>query len=221
MISTLRFALRSLIRHQVLLCLLLFLWAPVRAQNIVASCSGCIFILSSDGELSRDGQCADCKSLDLRDLGIQALDQHVFSSLQQLETLDLSDNNIEHIRGDQFKDCINLRWLKLSRNGIKQIDEGSLFGLSALEELEMEETSRPCTSTISDDFFRDLTSLRIVKMNGMGMQGTLRSALFRNLAGLVSFNAADNSFDVEDGAFAGLVLRCASSANPALLPLPW
>ena len=74
---------------------------------------------------------------------ISTLKESIFEDLNNLQSLDISWNNIQEISSDSFHGLTNLYSLKLSRNKINSIDFRSLNGLNTLNTLDLENNLIP------------------------------------------------------------------------------
>ena len=132
---------------------------------------------------------------------IKRINSNAFNGLVNLETLSLSDNEIEVIEANSFESLVNLKVLKLNSNKIKQIYSNTFTGLSNLEELELNSNQ---ILTIEPNAFECLGNLRLLWLNKNNMK-VIESNVFKGLLRLENLNLLFNDIDmIEKNAFEGL-----------------
>ena len=133
--------------------------------------------------------------LDLHDNKITSFSRNMFTGLTSLGKLDLSMNRLDKgnvtLSSDVFADLTGLKKLNLWDNGLGSLPEGVFDDLTSLEELDV--GSNWIVSGLYGDIFKDLSSLKVLKLNGAKAKDngsrSLHRDLFDGLSNLEELNA--------------------------------
>ena len=115
-------------------------------------------------------------------------DNNVFSSLSQLETLNLSHNQLSIIDNTLFSSLSNLKNLNLSHNQLSIIDNTLFSSLSELEELDL---SHNQLSIIDNTIFSSLLQLETLNLSHNQLSIIYKNG-FSSLFNLINLNLSDN-----------------------------
>ena len=149
--------------------------------------------------------------LDLHDNKITSFSRNMFTGLTSLEKLDLSMNRLDEgnvtLSSDVFADLTGLKKLNLWDNGLGSLPEGVFDDLTSLEELDV--GSNWIVSGLYGDIFKDLSSLKVLKLNGAKAKDngsrSLHRDLFDGLSNLEELNIGDNKLtSLHEDLFDGL-----------------
>ena len=149
--------------------------------------------------------------LDLHDNKITSFSRNMFTGLTSLEKLDLSMNRLDEgnvtLSSDVFADLTGLKKLNLWDNGLGSLPEGVFDDLTSLEELDV--GSNWIVSGLYGDIFKDLSSLKVLKLNGAKAKDngsrSLHRDLFDGLRNLEELNIGDNKLtSLHEDLFDGL-----------------
>lgn len=149
--------------------------------------------------------------LDLHDNKITSFSRNMFTGLTSLEKLDLSMNRLDEgnvtLSSDVFADLTGLKKLNLWDNGLGSLPEGVFDDLTSLEELDV--GSNWIVSGLYGDIFKDLSSLKVLKLNGAKTKDngsrSLHRDLFDGLRNLEELNIGDNKLtSLHEDLFDGL-----------------
>ena len=103
----------------------------------------------------------------LRDLSINANKLSEVSRairvLSQLNTLDLGENNIAHLKNESFKGLSNLYGLRLASNGLKELHGVVFDSVPTLHVLNLADNG---IEKMSATIFKKLTKLRVLRLDG-------------------------------------------------------
>ncbi len=136
------------------------------------------------------GALSNCTSVLVLDLSRNRLAQVPASlaSLEVLQTLDLSHNEITSLSGSPILRAENLWRLQLSGNRLSEVGTGLLGGLRALQVLDL---SSNLISVVEMGAFDSNEQLSALRLDGNRL--TDISGLFRSLPGLNWLNVSDNA----------------------------
>ena len=149
--------------------------------------------------------------LDLHDNKITSFSRNMFTGLTSLEKLDLSMNRLDEgnvtLSSDVFAYLTGLKKLNLWDNGLGSLPEGVFDDLTSLEELDV--GSNWIVSGLYGDIFKDLSSLKVLKLNGAKAKDngsrSLHRDLFDGLSNLEELNIGDNKLtSLHEDLFDGL-----------------
>ena len=149
--------------------------------------------------------------LDLHDNKITSFSRNMFTGLTSLGKLDLSMNRLDKgnvtLSSDVFADLTGLKKLNLWDNGLGSLPEGVFDDLTSLEELDV--GSNWIVSGLYGDIFKDLSSLKVLKLNGAKAKDngsrSLHRDLFDGLSNLEELNIGDNKLtSLHEDLFDGL-----------------
>ena len=149
--------------------------------------------------------------LDLHDNKITSFSRNMFTGLTSLEKLDLSMNRLDEgnvtLSSDVFAYLTGLKKLNLWDNGLGSLPEGVFDDLTSLEELDV--GSNWIVSELYGDIFKDLSSLKVLKLNGAKAKDngsrSLHRDLFDGLSNLEELNIGDNKLtSLHEDLFDGL-----------------
>ncbi len=141
--------------------------------------------------LSRNSQCSDtdCTYMALPYKGISAIAEGTFDGMINLQTLDLTGNQLVALPSNVFKDLKNLAQLRLEYNRIENINQGAFEGLTSLTNLNLGGNR---LSAISDNTFQGLgASLEYLEMSS-NMLTSISSKAFRSMSGLKYISLHNN-----------------------------
>lgn len=110
---------------------------------------------------------SSCRELRLSDVGLATLEENLLSSLQRVNHLDLSANQLEIFIPELFRYTPDLSFLDLSRNRFVRLPEG--FG-SQLYNLETLNLSRCRIGGLGWEDFRAMPHLRVLDLSGNRLQ---------------------------------------------------
>ena len=149
--------------------------------------------------------------LDLHDNKITSFSRNMFTGLTSLGKLDLSMNRLDEgnvtLSSDVFAYLTGLKKLNLWDNGLGSLPEGVFDDLTSLEELDV--GSNWIVSGLYGDIFKDLSSLKVLKLNGAKAKDngsrSLHRDLFDGLSNLEELNIGDNKLtSLHEDLFDGL-----------------
>ncbi|KAF0029388.1 hypothetical protein F2P81_018493 [Scophthalmus maximus] len=182
---------------------------------------------------------SDCKSYDERPKGAgkgPSADRKVVCSNMELHqvlppdsfpnrtvTLILNNNKIQELRNGSFFGLSTLEKLDLRSNIISRVEPGAFLGLPALKKLDLSNNSIGCLNV---DIFKGLTSLIRLNLSG-NMFSSLAQGTFDSLASLKSLGLCNDTGDKRRAAQATAAFVCTCScliglalASNAPLELP-
>ncbi len=127
--------------------------------------------------------------LDLSGNPLHTISPSAFSSMNQLETLYLSETrHLASVAEGTFSALGNLRHLRLSGNKLERVSSELLAPLQALESLELQ---RNALAHLPADAFRTLARLRVLNLDS-NLLDALPPQLFARLHSLQHLSARDN-----------------------------
>ncbi|GLH11626.1 Toll-like receptor 6 [Gryllus bimaculatus] len=127
--------------------------------------------------------------LDLSGNPLHTISPSAFSSMHQLETLDLSDTgHLAALADDTFSALGRLRHLRLAGNRLARVSSGLLAPLHALESLQLQ---RNALAHLPADALRAQTRLRVLNLDSNLLEA-LQPHLFARLHSLQHLSARDN-----------------------------
>ncbi|KAJ8929054.1 hypothetical protein NQ314_018300 [Rhamnusium bicolor] len=126
-------------------------------------------------------------SLTLIDNRLESLPE-VFLNLQNLQTLDLSHNEIKVIELEPFRTLRTLDVLNLSANSLTKIDSGSFSGLNVLKCLDL---SRNNLTKLDDQVLLPLSSLQYLNLSNNRLEA-LNEVCFSSLIMLQQLDVSWN-----------------------------
>ena len=134
-----------------------------------------------------------------------------------LNSLDLSYNNIQSINVNAFIDLKCLNVLRLNNNVMLLLEDGAFNGLDNVRELWL---STNMLKYIQQNVFHDMRNLYVLALDNNALE-TLDQKMFRNLFSLVSlFLNNNNIITLFEGTFSGLTnLNALSLFNNQLMKL--
>lgn len=137
---------------------------------------------------------------------LRKLPNKMFSSLRNLEVLDLSDNLIAIIEGEALRSLASLKYLDLSRNPLKTLDAGFLCDVNGLEVLLMQGTNFHNFPVHMFDCGKKLKNLTYIDFSDNLIDSIPHNA-FRSIPNVVTLNLTSNNINntlIQRDAFVGL-----------------
>ncbi|CAM5173881.1 unnamed protein product [Eretmochelys imbricata] len=135
------------------------------------------------------------ETLDLSDNNLQYIKTSAFLSLHHLRTLLLSGNRILTLQKGAFKGLTSLRHLSLAQNGLYKLSQGSFLGLKALETLDLSRNRLLAYCKYDSPApFAGLPALRGLDLSSQEARPPVRlpSKLFQGLGNLQELSLRDN-----------------------------
>uniref|UniRef100_A0A7S4UKX0 Leucine-rich repeat-containing N-terminal plant-type domain-containing protein n=1 Tax=Guillardia theta TaxID=55529 RepID=A0A7S4UKX0_GUITH len=179
----------------------------LRSQGAMTNvtCGHCIFHVSQDGLLTREGTCGgwgDCSgNLDLRSLSIRNISVGVFDGLSYLWRLYLSENQLSGIPQGAFTGLSGLGNLHLTNNQLTSLSEGSFAGLPGVGLVLFLDGNQ--MTTLSNGVFSRLTGMRALYLE-MNQLSSIEYGSLSGLSSLIDLRIRGNRLSsVPKGAFDG------------------
>lgn len=125
----------------------------------------CVNYISSTSSIDKSDmeKMFDCDIIDLRGNEINKIESDLFEDNQQLESLNLSWNQLSSLPESVFHNLVNLRKLSLKGNLLEVLDADLLIFNTKLEHLDVSQNK---LTKISPSIFDGLTNLKSVSFRG-------------------------------------------------------
>lgn len=127
--------------------------------------------------------------LHLAENHVQRIASYAFKKLNNLLTLDISINELEHLARECLRGLVQLRHLNLSSNAIRELDEFTIE-LTYLQTLDI---SHNQLDRIDRNTFQHLHGLHELRLTGNRLR-TITVDSFRFLNNLVALDVRENRF---------------------------